>query len=78
MWRSLSMLRLHTAPSASAVKKYFETADYYTQGQETVGRWGGRLAEELGLSGRVDKAGFEPCATTSTRRPASRSLRAHA
>ena len=53
------MLRIHTARSADGVKKYFEAADYYSQGNETVGRWGGKLAAELGLSGTVDKASFE-------------------
>jgi conjugative relaxase-like TrwC/TraI family protein len=53
------MLRIHTARSAEGVKKYFEAADYYSQGNETVGRWGGKLAAELGLSGTVDKASFE-------------------
>ena len=59
MGQAISMLRFHTARSASGVKRYFETADYYSDGQETVGRWGGRLAAEFGLSGRVDKVSFE-------------------
>ena len=29
------------------------------EGQETVGKWGGKLAEQLGLSGTVDKASFD-------------------
>lgn len=52
------MLRFHTAYSASAVKSYFDTADYYSEGQETVGLWGGKLAEEWGLSGTVTKDAF--------------------
>ena len=53
------MLRLHTSRSAYGVKKYFETADYYSEGQETVGLWGGKLAPELGLSGMVTKEAFD-------------------
>ena len=53
------MLTIHTATSAAEVKKYFDMADYYSEGQETVGLWGGRLAERLGLAGTVDKASFE-------------------
>jgi conjugative relaxase-like TrwC/TraI family protein len=53
------MLTIHPATSAADVKKYFDVADYYTEGQEVVGRWGGDLAPRFGLSGRVDKASFE-------------------
>ena len=52
------MLRPHTAYSASGVKKYFETADYYSQGNETIGLWGGKLAAEFGLEGPVTKDAF--------------------
>jgi conjugative relaxase-like TrwC/TraI family protein len=52
------MLRPHTAYSAASVKKYFETADYYSQGNETVGQWGGKLAGEWGLTGQVTKDAF--------------------
>ena len=51
------MLRLHTATSAYAVKKYFEGADYYAD--EAVGRYIGKLADEWGLTGPVDKASFD-------------------
>ncbi len=53
------MLTIHPATSAADVKKYFDVADYYTEGQEVVGQWGGALAASLGLSGTVDKASFE-------------------
>ena len=53
------MLRIHTATSAAAVKSYFAASDYYTEGQEVIGNWGGDLADRLGLSGRVDKASFD-------------------
>ena len=66
------MLRPHTAYSAYGVKKYFETADYYSQGNETVGLWGGKLAAESGLTGPGDQRRLRASsATTSTRRPAS-------
>lgn len=53
------MLTMHTATSAAAVKKYFELADYFSEGQETVGQWIGGLAERLGLHGKVTKEAFE-------------------
>ena len=52
------MLRFHTATSSTGVKNYFGSADYYSQGSETVGRWGGRLAPELGLEGPVTQEAF--------------------
>jgi conjugative relaxase-like TrwC/TraI family protein len=52
------MLRPYTATSAYGVKKYFETADYYSQGNETVGLWGGKLAEQFGLKGPVTNEAF--------------------
>jgi hypothetical protein len=52
------MLTIHEVTSASNAKHYYAEADYYSQGQETVGRWGGKLAAELGLSGTVDKDRF--------------------
>jgi conjugative relaxase-like TrwC/TraI family protein len=51
------MLRFHVATSAYGVKKYFEGSDYYAD--EAVGKWGGMLADRLGLSGQVDKASFD-------------------
>ena len=53
------MLTIHTATSAASVKNYFEMADYYSEGQETVGMWGGHLTDRLGLFGTVDKASFD-------------------
>lgn len=53
------VLTIYPQTSATDVKKYFQTADYYSQGQETVGRWGGKLAAELGLTGAVTKEAFD-------------------
>jgi conjugative relaxase-like TrwC/TraI family protein len=53
------MLRIRPVTSASDAKSYYAQADYYAEGQETVGRWGGKLAEKLGLSGTVDKERFD-------------------
>jgi hypothetical protein len=50
------VLRLHTGTSAYGVKNYFKQSDYYAS--EAVGRWGGKLAAELGLSGTVDDQSF--------------------
>ena len=53
------MLCIHTATSAAAVKSYFAASDYYSEGHEVTGNWGGDLAARLGLSGRVDRAAFD-------------------
>src|SRR3954468_11160039 len=51
------MLTIHQLScSAADAKRYYATADYYSQGRETVGRWGGKLAEELGLVGDASQA----------------------
>jgi conjugative relaxase-like TrwC/TraI family protein len=53
------MLRIRTVTTASDAKNYYAEADYYAEGQETVGKWGGKLAEKLGLSGTVTKEAFD-------------------
>jgi hypothetical protein len=53
------VLTIFEVTSASGAKQYYATADYYSEGQETVGHWGGKLAGELGLSGKVGKDEFE-------------------
>jgi conjugative relaxase-like TrwC/TraI family protein len=53
------MLRIHTVRVASEAKHYYQTSDYYADGVETVGTWGGKLSGLLGLRGTVDRAGFE-------------------
>src|SRR5438445_9540694 len=53
------MIRITQQNSASSAKRYYGTADYYSEGQELVGSWGGKGASRLGLQGTVDKFSFE-------------------
>jgi conjugative relaxase-like TrwC/TraI family protein len=53
------MLTIHEVTSATDAKNYYAASDYYSQGQETVGEWGGKLADMLGLSGKVTKEAFD-------------------
>jgi conjugative relaxase-like TrwC/TraI family protein len=52
------VLTINEVTSASHAKDYYAVADYYSEGQETVGEWGGKLAEWLGQSGRVTEEAF--------------------
>src|ERR1700722_18118365 len=53
------MIRITQQNSAGDAKRYYATADYYSQGQEIVGLWGGKGDALLGLDGTVDKFSFE-------------------
>src|ERR1700683_708624 len=53
------MIRISQQNSAAGAKRYYATADYYTEGQELVGSWGGKGAARLGLAGTVDRFSFE-------------------
>ena len=60
------MLRITPSTSAAGAKKYFTESltrsDYYIDGQEVAGLWGGKAAERLGLQGEVDaKSYFALC-----------------
>ena len=52
------MLRITQQSSPDAAKQYYASADYYAEGQELVGRWGGEGARMLGLEGPVSKREF--------------------
>jgi conjugative relaxase-like TrwC/TraI family protein len=53
------MIRITQQDSAKDAKRYYATADYYSEGQEIVGSWGGKGASRLGLEGTVDKFSFD-------------------
>jgi conjugative relaxase-like TrwC/TraI family protein len=53
------MIRISQQASAKSAKTYFTTADYYSQGKEILGLWGGKAAVRLGLSGMVDQFSFD-------------------
>ena len=53
------MIRITQQNSGAAAKTYYATADYYSEGQEIVGCWGGKGASRLGLEDTVDKFSFE-------------------
>jgi conjugative relaxase-like TrwC/TraI family protein len=53
------MIRITQQDSAKDAKRYYATADYYSEGQELVGSWGGKGAARLGLEETVDKLSFE-------------------
>src|SRR3984885_7796225 len=53
------MIRISQQESARGAKRYYATADYYSEGQELVGSWGGKGAARLGLDGTVDKMSFD-------------------
>ena len=53
------MLRVIQTKSAAGAKSYYSRSDYLSEGQELVGRWGGKGAQLLGLAGEVDKERFD-------------------
>ncbi len=56
------MLRVYQSTSAAQAKDYFKSelilGDYYSEGQEIAGVWGGKAADMLNLSGTVDQDAF--------------------
>jgi conjugative relaxase-like TrwC/TraI family protein len=53
------MLNITPQANATGAKAYFAKSDYYAEGQEIVGQWGGKGAVLLGLFGKVDKQAFD-------------------
>src|SRR5438034_443113 len=53
------MIRITQQDSAKSAKSYYAAADYFSEGQELVGSWGGKGASRLGLEGTVNKFSFE-------------------
>jgi conjugative relaxase-like TrwC/TraI family protein len=45
--------------SPGNIAKYFTIGDYYTKGGDEPSAWGGAIADDLGLVGKVDPAMFE-------------------
>jgi conjugative relaxase-like TrwC/TraI family protein len=56
------MLRVVAHKSAAAASRYYTDGlrreDYYSEGQEIIGKWNGAAAEKLGLKGDVKAEGF--------------------
>ena len=56
------MLRITHSTNAAGAAKYFDEGlaqgDYYANQPQAIGKWGGRLADRLGLQGEVKKADF--------------------
>ncbi|MDA7980158.1 MAG: relaxase domain-containing protein [Pirellulales bacterium] len=53
------MLRVIQTKAAAAAKSYYSRSDYLSEGQELVGRWGGKGSRMLGLAGEVLKQDFD-------------------
>lgn len=60
------MLRITVSKSAAGAVKYFDEgltkSDYYAEKGEIIGQWYGKLAEQIGLQGEVEKEEFEALA----------------
>src|ERR1700690_3843985 len=56
------MLRIITSTSEGKAKSYYtgglSQQDYYVNGQEIIGFWGGEAARRLGLQGQVTREAF--------------------
>ncbi|OAN53525.1 MobF family relaxase [Sphingobium sp. TCM1] len=53
----INPIRLKGKPANIA--RYYTVGDYYTKGAEEQSEWGGKIAAELGLEGKVDPAIFK-------------------
>jgi conjugative relaxase-like TrwC/TraI family protein len=63
------MLRITQSTSVGGAMSYFSRSDYYSEGQELVGRWHGEGAMRLGLSGEIKKHDWD--ALCNNHQPAS-------
>ena len=65
-----TVLRVIVQANAAAAQSYYRgSGEYYTEGQEQAGEWGGLGAERLGLEGTVSKDAFD--ALCENRNPAT-------
>jgi conjugative relaxase-like TrwC/TraI family protein len=53
----INPVRLKGVPANIA--RYYTVGDYYTKGRDEPSEWGGMLAADLGLSGKVDPETFK-------------------
>lgn len=56
------MLRVIPKTDSADAKRYFSSADYYSEGQELIGRWRGEGARRLGLTGEIQKRDWDALA----------------
>jgi conjugative relaxase-like TrwC/TraI family protein len=52
------VLRVSVQREAGSAKAYYRQGEYYAEGLELAGTWGGLAAKRLGLEGEVDKRDF--------------------
>jgi len=58
-WRyNVGMLRIIQNRSSASAQSYYSKADYYSEGQELAGYWGGKGAAQLGLAGEIQQRDF--------------------
>lgn len=52
------VLRVNVQQESGAAKAYYRQGEYYAEGLELAGEWGGEAATALGLVGEVEKGAF--------------------
>ncbi len=58
-WQNDGMLRVVQSTRQAQARSYYTSSDYYSEGQERAGHWGGKAASMLGLSGEVKQEDWE-------------------